>query len=106
MAGVRRASRRRYVLRVIVLTAVTLITLDTRNGRSGPLGALGRGAHTIVAPVQSSVSDIARPVGDWWNGLTDAGDIKAENRRLRGEVEKLKGRQRDAQQAIDENEGL
>ena len=42
------ASRRRYVLLIIVLTAVTLITLDTRNGRSGPLGALGRAAHTIV----------------------------------------------------------
>ena len=33
MAGARRASRRRYVLLLIVLSCVTLITLDTRSGR-------------------------------------------------------------------------
>jgi rod shape-determining protein MreC len=106
MAGARRTSRRRYILLVIVLTAITLITLDTRNGRSGPLGVLGRGAHTIVAPVQAAVTGIARPIGDWWHGVTDAGDVKAENRKLKGQVQELEGNERAAQQAIQENENL
>jgi rod shape-determining protein MreC len=106
MAVARRASRRRYVLLVIVLTAVTLITLDTRNGRSGPLGALGRGAHTFVGPVQSAVDSVTSPIADWWHGVTDSGHLKSENRKLRAQIAILEGRDRAAQQAIDENETL
>ena len=102
----RRASRRRYVLLIIVLTAITLITLDTRNGRSGPLGAMGRVAHAVVGPVESAVSDIARPVSDWWQGVFDSGDIKQENRDLRRKNEELQGEQPQAQAAITENENL
>ena len=76
MAGARRASRRRYVLLVIVLTCLTLITLDTRSGRSGPLGVMGRIAHRIVGPVQGAVDDGARPVSDWWDGITNSGRLK------------------------------
>ena len=106
MAVARRASRRRYVLIVIVLTAVTLITLDTRNGRSGPLGVLGRGAHTIVGPIQGAVDSVTGPISDWWHGVTDSGNLKSQNRRLRAKVSVLEGQQREAQQAIDENSTL
>jgi rod shape-determining protein MreC len=106
MAVSRRASRRRYVLLIIVLSAVTLITLDTRNGRSGPLGALGRGAHVVVAPVQDAVSAVAEPIADWWNGVFDAGDLKDENRDLRERVAALEGKQQDADAALRENKTL
>ena len=103
MAGARRASRRRYVLLLIVLTCLTLITLDTRNGRSGPLGAVGRVAHRIVSPVQGAVDDVARPVGDWWDGVTDSGDLKRENRELEEEIAALQ-RQADAGRRGDQGE--
>ncbi len=106
MAGVRRASRRRYVLLVIVLTSLTLITLDSRNGRSGPLGALGGIAHRIVSPVQSAVDDVASPVSDWWHGVTDAGKLKRDNRRLENENAVLRGKQTAADEAIRENNKL
>lgn len=106
MAGVRRASRRRSVLLVVVLTAVTLITLDTRNGRSGPIGALGRAAHTVVSPLQGAVNNVAGPVGDWWNGVTDSGNLKKQNRNLENQVAALQGQQRDAQAALQENRVL
>src|ERR1700690_1420474 len=99
MAGARRASRRRYVLLVIVLTCLTLITLDTRNGRSGPLGALGRVAHQVVSPVQAAVDNDASPVSDWWDGVTNAGHLKRDNRRLQTEVAALKGKQTFANEA-------
>jgi len=102
----RRASRRRYVLLIIVLTAITLITLDTRNGRSGPIGALGRGAHSVVGPVESAINNVARPISDWWQGVFDSGDIKKENRKLRQQNQELQGQQRQAQAAITENENL
>src|SRR4051794_11979183 len=106
MAVARRANRRRYVLVVIVMTALTLITLDTRNGRSGPIGVLGSAAHAIVGPVQNTVDDVVSPVSDWWSGVTDAGDIKAENRKLHDRVSTLEGKDRAAQAALDENTSL
>ena len=106
MAVARRASRRRYVLLVIVLTAITLITLDTRNGRTGPLGTLGRGAHTVVGPIQGAVDSVTSPIADWWHGVTDSGHLKSDNRRLRNELAIAQGRERAAQQAIDENATL
>ena len=103
MAGARRASRRRYVLLVIVLTCLTLITLDSRNGRSGPLGAMGRIAHRIVSPAQGAVDDVARPVGDWWDGLVNSGNLKRDNRRLQEQIAALRGKETAADQAIKEN---
>jgi rod shape-determining protein MreC len=106
MPAARRASRRRYVLLLVVLTCLTLITLDTRSGRSGSLGTLGRLAHRVVGPVEGAVDDVARPVGDWWDGVISSGDLKRKNRQLEEEVAALKGKQTQADQAIKENSGL
>ena len=103
MAGARRASRRRYVLLVIVLTCLTLITLDSRNGRSGPLGSLGGVAHRIVSPVQGAVDDVATPVSDWWDSVTNSGDLKKKNRALEEQIAALRGKQNQAEEAIREN---
>src|SRR6267154_5270335 len=103
MAGARRASRRRYVLLVIVVTCLTLITLDSRNGRSGPIGTLGGVAHRILSPVQGAVDNVTQPIGDWWSGLTDSGHLKSENRRLTEENARLRGLQTQAAAAIKEN---
>jgi rod shape-determining protein MreC len=106
MAGPRRAGRRRYVLVVVVLTAVTLITLDTRNGRSGPIGFLGRVAHSVVSPVQRAADGVASPVGDWWDSLIHGGRLRSDNRSLRQQLAAAQGRERAAQQAIDEDAQL
>jgi len=106
MAGARRASRRRYVLLVIVLTCLTLITLDTRSGRTGPLGSVGRLAHRVMNPIEGAVDDVTRPIGDWWSGLVDSGNLKRDNRRLEQENAALRGKQTSAEEAIKENEEL
>ncbi|HEY5172856.1 MAG TPA: rod shape-determining protein MreC [Acidimicrobiia bacterium] len=94
------------MLLVIVLTCLTLITLDTRNGRSGPLGLMGRIAHRIVGPVQGGVDDAARPVSDWWDGITNSGNLKRDNRRLQEQIAALRGKQTAADEAIKENNEL
>ena len=92
MPGARRASRRRYVLLVIVLTCLTLITLDTRNGRSGPARRRWAGSRTGSSrPCRGRSTTSPGPVGDWWDGVTDSGDIKKENRELEQQVAALKG---------------
>lgn len=106
MPGPRRASRRRYVIVVIVLTCLTLITLDSRNGRSGALGTLGGIAHRVVSPIQGAVDDVASPVSDWWAGVSDSGNLKKKNRDLEEQIQKLKGQQAAAAEAIKENTDL
>jgi rod shape-determining protein MreC len=94
------------VLVLIVLTSITLITLDSRSGRSGPLGAAGRAAHTVVSPIGGAVSAVARPISDWWSGVSDSGHLKKENRTLRREIADLKGHQQEAAIALKEDELL
>ena len=106
MAVSRHASRRRYVLLLLVLTAVTLITLDSRAGRSGPLGAVGRAAHTVVSPIERGVNAVAQPLTDWWDGVTNAGHLKRENAALRKQNEQLQGERAAAVQAINEDKLL
>ena len=106
MATPRGANRRRFVLALLVLTALTLITLDSRSGRSGPLGAVGRIAHDVVSPIQRATNAVAGPVGDWWSGLTDAGNLKRRNRALEQQVAALRGKQTQADEAIKENSEL
>lgn len=106
MSVYRRASRRRYLLLLLVLTSVTLITLDSRRDESGALGAVGRGAHAIVAPFERAVDAVADPMSDWFDGVTDGRSLKRENERLRERVAELEDVQRRAKAALDENEVL
>src|SRR4051812_24285173 len=106
MVAASRSRRRRSVLLIIILTALTLITLDARGGRTGPLGFLGRGAHTLLSPVQGAVDDVVSPVSDWWEGVTNSGDIKKENRKLRDELAAAQGEARANAKAAAENAAL
>jgi rod shape-determining protein MreC len=103
MARPRGANRRRFVLALLVLTSLTLITLDSRSGRSGPLGAVGRIAHDVVSPIERATNAAAGPIGDWWSGVIDSGQLKRENRSLRAQVAELKGKQQQAVVALNEN---
>src|SRR6185503_20446047 len=105
MIGYRRANRR-YVLLLLVLTAITLITLDSRREQPGALGAVGRAAHALVSPIERAVNAVASPVSDWFSGVTDGGSLKRDNRRLTTEVQRLQNQERDAKTAIEQNETL
>ena len=106
MAVYRRTNRRRYVLLLVVLTSVTLITLDRRNNDSGLIGTVGRAAHTLVSPVERGVDAVARPVGDWFDGVFSAGSLEEKNQKLRDRVAQLEGEVRAGKAAVLENEEL
>jgi rod shape-determining protein MreC len=90
MAGPGRRGRRRYVLVLLVMTAVTFITLDQRQGDSGPVGGLGRFAHRVVAPVSDLASNIMSPISDWFDGVVHAASLKHDNARLRRDLAQAK----------------
>jgi rod shape-determining protein MreC len=91
VAVYRRSRRQRFVLVLLVLTSITVITLDFRGEDDGVLDGVRRGARDVFAPVQSAADRVFAPVGDFFGGLTRYGDVKAENDRLRGELEQARG---------------
>jgi len=86
-----RGNRRRTVLILLILVSITVITLDSRGGNSGIGGTVRDTARDVFAPVQDGVDSALAPIGDWWDGVTRSGDIKAENRRLRRELQQARG---------------
>jgi rod shape-determining protein MreC len=87
VAVYRRSSRPRYVLALLVLTSITLITLDERGQGSGVVASIRSGARDAFAPVASVADKLFTPVGNFFSGAAHYGDLKAENARLRRELE-------------------
>ena len=103
MVAYRRGGRRRYVLALLLLTAITLVTLDRRSGESGPLGVMGRVAHEVVSPVAKGVHAVTEPVSEWFDGVTSAGSLKRENDRLHADLAAAESKVRRADAALREN---
>jgi len=73
---------------VVTLVALSLavITLDYREGQSGPLAVLGRGALTVIVPMQRAVNSVTRPIGNFFSGLAHLGSLEQANRDLTAQV--------------------
>jgi rod shape-determining protein MreC len=76
---------------LLVLTSVTVITLDFRDDGSGALESVRSGAREAFSPVQSAVGKVFSPIGDFFGGITRYRKVKAENSKLRRELEAARG---------------
>jgi rod shape-determining protein MreC len=95
-----RPNRRRTILILLVLISITLITLDTRGGDTGVGGRVRNAARDVLAPVQDGVDSVTQPIEDWWDGVTRSDDIKAENRKLRRQLQAARGEAATARAAV------
>jgi len=85
--AIRARSRSTRLLVVgLVSASLVIITLDYRGGTTGPLASVGRAAKSALAPMQSAVADVTRPVGDFLSGLANLPSLAEENRRLKDEL--------------------
>jgi rod shape-determining protein MreC len=75
-------------LLVVVLVSISLavITLDYRQGPEGPLAGLGRTSISLMAPLQHAVTDITRPIGNFFVSLAHLPTLASENDRLTKEL--------------------
>jgi rod shape-determining protein MreC len=85
VAVVRRPSRARFLLAILVLLAATLITLDQRGGTK-VISSLRNDAHNVTKPIQSAIHTALRPVGNFLTGAANYGSLEKENERLRQQV--------------------
>jgi rod shape-determining protein MreC len=74
-------------LLVVVLVSISLavITLDYRQ-QDGPLSALGNSTKAAMAPMQRAVTNVTRPVGDFFSGLAHLPSLSKENQELKDEL--------------------
>jgi rod shape-determining protein MreC len=94
------------VLILLVLTSITLITVDARGNNGGVTRTVRDSARDAMAPVQSAVDDILSPVADWFDGVTQSGDLKAENRTLRRQLAQARGEAAASAAVLRENREL
>jgi rod shape-determining protein MreC len=78
----------------LVLTALVLITLDFREGDDGVTDSGRELAGSGLAPFERGISRALAPVRRLGDGVTDLLATRAENQRLRAEVEGLRERRR------------
>lgn len=103
MAAPRSGQRSRFTVMVLAMVCLTLITIDTKANSGGILSKVRSSTRDILAPVQSGIGEVAQPVANFADGLVNAGDLKAENRRLRDENGRL---QTEVLQAADSQRQL
>jgi rod shape-determining protein MreC len=102
----RRAARPRYILLLLVLTAITLLTLDQRGTGSGMFEKVRHGARDAFAPLSDGADRVLQPVGNFFEGAIHYGDLKQENARLRSQNAELQGKVLQAQDAERERQSL
>jgi rod shape-determining protein MreC len=70
-----RSRRARLMLALLFTASLLVITLDFRSN-GGVLDAVGRGAMTVLGPLQEGARKVFRPVGNFFAGFTQVGSLK------------------------------
>jgi rod shape-determining protein MreC len=98
-----RGGRSRFVLALLLLTAVTLATLDARG--FGPVASTRTVALTVLSPFRTAADWATSPVRSTWNGVWGYRDLEEENAQLRAELDELRGsefREATAHQVLEQ----
>lgn len=103
-----RSKPRSARLLVILLVCISLatITVDYRQGEDGPLSGLGRGALAIIAPMQQAVSNVTRPVGEFFSSIGELPSLRRERDQLRTQLEQARSELAKDQSLRDDYEQL
>jgi rod shape-determining protein MreC len=85
----RNGGRSRLTIALLVFTSLALLTLEARD--AAIVQSMRRTAGTVFSPLRGAAETVSEPFTNAWDGITDYGDVKAENDRLRERLEELEG---------------
>ena len=92
------------VLAALLAASLTVVTLGYRQGSGGPLHKIQDGALTIVAPLQSLVSSVLSPVGDFFHSIAHVPSLESQNKALRSQVQALQAEHNQVQALQQEDQ--
>lgn len=101
-----RTRRLRLLLALLITASIVIITVDYRAGGGGPLASLGRGAMTVLGPIQEGLARIGRPIGHFFAGFTEVPSLRARIGTLERENAALRARQEQVADVFRENATL
>ncbi|MDH3500809.1 MAG: rod shape-determining protein MreC, partial [Acidimicrobiia bacterium] len=90
IGGYHRPDRSAFVAIGLTVISFLLMTFDIRSSQSGVAETLRNGAQTVAAPIQRLVNAIVDPVVDFGDGLANLANLRAENERLRVDLEEAR----------------
>lgn len=90
----------------LITLSFLLMTFDVRNEGGGVTGTLRDGVRTLFDPVQSVVTAVIRPVADTADALVNLAGLRAENDRLREDLEEVNRVLAETESIRAENEVL
>lgn len=90
MALSRRTGRSRLTLALLVLTSLAVLTLDFRD--SGIVSGARGIASSVLSPLRGAAETVSEPFSNAWHGITGYGDLEAENEALRAQLDELRGK--------------
>lgn len=82
----RRHSNPTMLLTTLLVVSFLLMTFDVRGQGSGVTATLRTGAQSLTAPLQDASRAVVDPIVDFFDGLANLGSLRAENVRLRDEL--------------------
>jgi rod shape-determining protein MreC len=85
----RTGGRSRLTIALLVLTSIALLTLDFRDAEV--VQSARRVAGTVFSPLRGAAETVSSPFSNAWHGITDYGDLKAENEDLRDQLDEARG---------------
>jgi rod shape-determining protein MreC len=94
------------VVGVLVLLSLVLITISFREPSDGFLHRVGGGGVTVLRPFEVGAERVARPFRDAYSYLAGLVHAKAENRRLRRELDEMRQQANQGRAAAQENDAL
>ncbi len=100
--NMRRRSRPRFTVLIMVLASITVLTLDAKN--VPVLGSIRSGMLQVLSPIESGFSTVTHPFRNAWEGVTHYDSLKKRNQKLQAEIDDLKGagaRNKDLQEQVD-----
>ena len=94
-----RFARSTAVFLTLTTVAFLLMTFDVRSERGGITGTIRDGAHALFEPAQAAVNSVVRPIDSAVEALINLAGLRAENDRLRQQLD-------DANRQLAETEAI
>ncbi|MFQ5575312.1 MAG: hypothetical protein ACE5E0_06805, partial [Terriglobia bacterium] len=85
-----RLRKNQIALAALLVLSVLVLTLHYRMGEESVFASAQRAAIGVLAPLQSGMAAVTRPIRNGVQYVTEFGGLKRENARLKEEVRELR----------------